>query len=205
MITAHGTFVTTRLHHRAILAIALLVAGASTVGAQEAGASREAMRARRETRRAAMVDQGDGEAVRNNKALAERVRLEGQLRQALARAVRQRLNLSDQQATKLMDVNRKFSDDRLKLARDEMRIRRDLRQSIAGGDSSRSPVTSRLLDELMDAQRQRLDLQQKEQAELSEFLTPEQRVRYIGMMEQLRRRIQQRADSGRTGGGSPED
>ena len=33
---------------------------------------------------------------------------------------------------------------------------------------------------------------------LSEFLTPEQRARYIAMMEQLRRRIQQRADSARS-------
>jgi Spy/CpxP family protein refolding chaperone len=50
---------------------------------------------------------------------------------------------------------------------------------------------------LLDVQRQRLELQQKEQTELSEFLTPEQRARYIGMMEQLRRRIQARADSAR--------
>jgi Spy/CpxP family protein refolding chaperone len=78
-----------------------------------------------------------------------------------------------------------------------LRIRRDLRQAIAIGESARSPETGRLLDGLLDVQRQRLELQQKEQTELSEFLTPEQRARYIGMMEQLRRRIQARADSAR--------
>lgn len=175
--------------------IALLACDVRALAAQDAGTAREAMRARRDARRAAMADQSGDEQVRNNKALAERMRVENQLRQALARAVRQRLNLTDDQASRLMEVNRKFSDDRLKLARDEVRIRRELRQSVASGDSTRSPVTARLLDDLLDAQRQRLDLQQKEQTALSEFLTPEQRVRYIGMMEQLRRRIQARADS----------
>ncbi len=190
---------------RVVVAIvAMLVCDVRGMAAQDAATSREAMRARRDARRAAMAEQPGDEQVRNNRALAERVRVENQLRQALGRAVRQRLNLNDQQATRLMDVNRKFSDDRLRLARDEIRIRRELRQSVASGDSSRSPGTARLLDELLDAQRQRLDLQQKEQTALSEFLTPEQRVRYIGMMEQLRRRIQARADSVRTAGDPPE-
>jgi hypothetical protein len=184
---------------------ALCLCDAGTAAAQDAATSREAIRARREARRAAMADQADDEQLRNNRALAERMRLENQLRQALARAVRQRLNLTDPQASRLMEVNRKFSEDRLKLARDEVRIRRELRQSVASGDSTRSPVTARLLDELLDAQRQRVGLQEREQAALSEFLTPEQRVRYIGMMEQLRRRIQARADSARAGGDPPED
>ncbi len=195
----------TRTTRVTLALVALLACDASALTAQDAGAAREAARARRDARRAAMADQGDDEQVRNTRALGERLRLENQLRQALARAVRQRLNLNDQQATRLMDVNRQFSEDRLKLARDEVRIRRELRQSVASGDSSRSPATARLLDELLDAQRQRLDLQQKEQAALSEFLTPEQRVRYIGMMEQLRRRIQARADSMRGAGDPPED
>lgn len=170
--------------------------------AQDGSATREALRLRREARRELLQQQGDEMQVKNNAALAERLRLEASLRQTLARTVRQRLNLSDDQAMRLMDVNRKFSEDRLRLARDEMRIRRELRLAISGGDSARSPATGRLLDELLEAQRQRLDLQAKEQTELSDFLTPEQRARYIGLMEQLRRRIQTRADSAR--GGAPE-
>lgn len=177
--------------HLMSLAIAMLAA--FPVLAQQATSDREAMRARIEARRAEQPDKQP----RTTPAMAERVRLEGALREALARAVRQRLNLNDQQASRLTDVNKKFSDSRLALARDEMRIRRDLRQSLSGGDSARSPATAQQLDDLLDVQRKRLELQQKEQAELSEFLTPEQRARYIAMMEQLRRRIQQRADSGR--------
>jgi hypothetical protein len=194
-----------RLRQVLLLAGSILVCGASALQAQDADAAREAARARREARRAANAVQAEDERLRNTPAFAERMRLENSLRQALARAVRERLNLNDQQATRLMDVNRKFSDDRLKLAREEMRIRRDLRQSVASGDASRSPATAALLDDLLDTQRQRLELQQKEQDELSTFLSPDQRVRYIGMMEQLRRRIQQRADSARGAGIPPED
>ncbi|MES3033011.1 MAG: hypothetical protein V4813_03325 [Gemmatimonadota bacterium] len=187
-----------RLLRRGLCAVALLAFLPQLVEGQGNAAAREAARARRDARREAVL-QGADQPGRNNAAMAERVRVENTLREALARAVRQRLNLTDPQATRLMEVNRRFSEDRIKLARDEMRIRRDLRQSIAGGDSSRSPETARLLDDLLDTQRQRLELQQKEQAALSEFLTPEQRARYIAMMEQLRRRIQARADSIRGG------
>ncbi len=187
-----------------MLSFVLLAISAVNAGAQDATTAREAMRARREARQAARAELNAEDPLRNNKAAAERLRVENSLREALARVVRQRLNLTDQQATRLMDVNRRFGEQRLKVARDEMRIRRDLRQSIASGDSTSSPNTARLLDDLLDAQRQRLELQQKEQEALSEFLTPEQRARYIGMMEQLRRRIQQRADSVRGGDPPPE-
>ncbi len=186
-------------------ASAMLTCFAAALQAQDASAAGDAARARREARRAANAGQADDERARQTPAFAERMRVENALRQALARAVRERLSLNDQQATRLMDVNRKFSEDRLKLAREEMRIRRDLRQSVASGDASRSPATAALLDDLLDTQRQRLELQQKEQDELSTFLTPDQRVRYLGMMEQLRRRIQQRADSARGVGVPPED
>jgi hypothetical protein len=201
----------------ALLAIVSLLVPMLAVAQQDAATTRDAQQARREARAEARADarrdarrdaNAGVEANQNpderSKAMQERRRVEGALREALALAVRQRLNLNDQQAARLMDVNRKFGEDRLRLARDEIRIRRELRQSIDGRDSARSPGTARLLDELLDAQRQRLDLQQKEQSALSEFLTPEQRARYIGMMEQLRRRIQLRADSARTAGAPPD-
>lgn len=187
--------------------VAMLAAGAADLGAQDATTTtaRDAARARREARREQAVVRAEQKQIDGGNPVTERVRVENLLRQALARAVRERLSLNDQQATRLMDVNRKFSTDRIKLTRDEMRIRRELRQSVASGDSTRSPGTARLLNELLAAQRQRLELQQQEQDELSQFLTPEQRVKYIAMMEQLRRRIQQRVDSARTAGGPPEE
>ena len=183
-----------RMLRRSLIALCVAITVPSFAAAQDAATTREAIRARRQARRDARAEQNPEE---RSKAFAERQRVENALREALAQAVRQRLNLSDPQATRLMDVNRKFSEDRMRIVREEIRIRRDLRLSLDGRDSSRSPETARLLDDLLDTQRQRLDLQQREQTALSEFLTPEQRARYIAMMEQLRRRIQQRADSGR--------
>jgi hypothetical protein len=176
---------------------------AERVAAQATAADRIGARAaeraadRREVRRGARAGADDQDP--GNRTFLERQRLESALRDALAQVVRQRLNLSDDQTTKLLEVNRRFSEDRLRVTRDEIRIRRDLRRALnAGGEQAdRSPETARLLDELLSVQQQRLDLQQKEQAALSEFMTPEQRARYIGMMEQLRRRIQVRADSAR--------
>jgi hypothetical protein len=192
-----------RMLRTTVAALALLCVAAPLAGAQDAAAAaaradaRAARRdaARRERMSAAqpgIADQGGP-----NQPMVDRTRIEGALRQALAQAVRQRLNLNDDQTTKLIDVNRRFSEDRLRLARDEIRIRRELRQSVNAGAPANSQGTARLLDQLLETQQQRVNLQQKEQTELSVFLTPEQRARYIAMMEQLRRRIQLRADSAR--------
>jgi hypothetical protein len=174
------------------------------LNAQDAGAAqRTTAQERRDARRDAAAARVASQQDQNTRALAERQRVESSLREALAQVVRQRLNLSDDQTTRLLDVNRRFSDDRLRLAREEIRIRRELRRSINGAATDQSPVTAKLLDELLETQRKRLDIQQQEQVVLAEFLTPEQRARYIGMMEQLRRRIQVRADSAGAARGTP--
>jgi hypothetical protein len=192
-----------RMRWVAVCTVALCVTASHAV-AQDAGAAREAARERQAARReAAGLPPIDRDQIRLDRAMAERLRAEGALREALGQVVRQRLNLNDQQATRLMDVNRRFGEDRLRIVRDEIRIRRELRTVMAGSDTVRSPNTARLLDQLMEAQRQRLDVQQKEQQALSEFLTPEQRARYLAMMDQLRRRIQMRADSSRAAGAPP--
>ncbi len=178
--------------HGAWLGAALLVLSLAPALQAQPGSPRERREARRERMLEAPAPLQQGE-----QSPAERQRAERALRTALARTVRDRLNLTDQQAARLAEVNGRFAGERLQLAREEMRIRRELRLSIAAGDTSRSGATARLLDSLLEIQRQHLDLQQREQGALSEFLTPEQRARYIGMMEQLRRRIQVRADSAR--------
>jgi hypothetical protein len=153
---------------------------------------------------AAQADRRAGAAVQRRSqerdatppALERRARAEQAIREALAQVVRERLNLTDDQAVRLQAVNRRFADDRLRILGDEFRVRRALRRELATGDSMRSPETARLLDQLLDLQRQRLDTQQQEQQALAEFLTPGQRARYLAMMDQLRKRIQARLDSG---------
>lgn len=190
------------MHPMRALLIAALLVGSFAGVAQAQGADRDAVRARREARRAALAQPDSQRMARAATASPEdRLRAENRLRASLAQAVKRRLNLTDEQTSRLVDVNRRFSDERTTVTRNELRIRRELRRSIAGHDTTRSTATARLLDELFVVQRQRLDLQQREQEALSEFLTPEQRARFIGMMEQLRRRIESRADSTRRGGG----
>lgn len=183
---------------RALFALALLLGALPGVArAQVTERDREAMRARREALERAGAQRmppGAAEGA-ENRLLAEQ-----RLRASLAQAVRRRLSLTDEQTSRLVEVNRRFSDERMTTMRTEARIRRELRAAIAGGDNARSATTARLLDDLLAVQRQRLDLQEKEQEALSEFLTPEQRARFIGMMEQLRRRVQSRGDSTRRGG-----
>lgn len=140
--------------------------------------------------------------------LERRAQAEQALRETFARTVKERLALTDEQATRLQEVNRRFSEDRLSLVREEFRLRRELRRALAGGgDSTRAPGTEALLDGLLDIQRRRLEVQQREQQALAEFLTPVQRARYLALQEQLRRRVQARLDSARDGapvrGGPP--
>lgn len=130
-------------------------------------------------------------------AVERRARMEQALRETFARTVRERLALTDEQATKLQEVNARFAEERVRILRDEFRVRRDLRQALARGDSTRSPETAKLLDQLLDVQRQRLEVQQREQQALAEFLTPDQRARYLALMEELRRRVQQRVERAR--------
>ena len=188
-----------RYSTRAWLVAALLLgASPGLMQAQGGVRDRDAARARRDARREMLANPDSQRMPRAGGTGADdRLRAENRLRTSLAQVVRRRLNLTDEQTARLVDVNRRFSEERTTVTREELRIRRDLRRSIAGGDTAQSAATAQLLDDLLAVQRKRLDLQQKEQAALSEFLTPEQRARYIGMMEQLRRRIESRTDSAR--------
>ena len=181
-----------------LVAALLLGASPGLMRAQEGVRGRDGARARRDARREMLANPDSQRMPRaGGTGVDDRLRAENRLRTSLAQAVRRRLNLTDEQTARLVDVNRRFSEERTTVTRQELRIRRDLRRSIAGGDTAQSAATAQLLDDLLAVQRKRLDLQQKEQAALSEFLTPEQRARYIGMMEQLRRRIESRTDSAR--------
>lgn len=143
--------------------------------------------------------------------IERRAMVEQQLREAFARTVKERLALTDEQVTRLQEVNRRFADERIGLMREEFRLRRELRRALATGDSTRGTTgTAALLDGVLDIQRRRLDVQQREQQALAEFLTPEQRARYLALQDQLRRRVQARLDStrgarppGARGGGPP--
>jgi hypothetical protein len=132
---------------------------------------------------------------------ANRPALERQVRQAVARVVRQRLNLNDQQMQSLTRVDNKFDAQRRNLLRDERATRQNLKAAMADTVSPDQDRISQYLDQILQEPHRRADLQAAEQKELSSFLTPLQRAQYLSIKERVTARIQQAAEAGRGGNG----
>ena len=69
-----------------------------------------------------------------------------------------------------------------------------MRDELTAANAGQSPDQARisaLLDQMLDAQRQRLDLVRQEQNDLARFMTPLQRAGYLALQDQLRRRIEE--------------
>jgi hypothetical protein len=117
--------------------------------------------------------------------------LEERLRERTAEIVKRRLELSDDQMKRLQAANGQFEKQRGDLLVREREVRRELRQQIGAGDKANQNRVAQLLDQTMLLERQRLDLVQNEQRELSKFLTPVQRAMLFGLQNELRRRTQE--------------
>lgn len=129
--------------------------------------------------------------------------LQRQVREAFAQVVRKQLNLNDEQMRSLQRVDAKYERQRRALLREERQTRLELLQAMADSASPDQPRIARQLDALVQSQRNRADLLDAEQKELSSFLTPLQRARYFAIKERLNRRLQQLVQgdsSGRRGG-----
>jgi len=121
---------------------------------------------------------------------ARRQELEQQLRQRTGQLVKQRLELTDDQMSKLQATNRQFEQQRADLLKREKETRQELRAQLTSGDTANQARVSQLLDQQLQLQRQRIDLIQNEQRELGKFLTPVQRAKYFGLQNEIRRRAQ---------------
>ena len=135
------------------------------------------------------LPQGSG-GQQNGAMGPDRAALEQQVKARLGQVLKQRLGLTDAQMVKLQETNRKFDEKRRLLVDQERDVRMSLRDEMLRPDSSRSSQVSGLLDRVVRVQRQRVDLLEQEQKELSGFLTPLQRAKYYGAEEQMRRRMQ---------------
>lgn len=120
---------------------------------------------------------------------AQRQEYERRIRQALARAVREKVGLDEDQMRKLAPVNRKYAQQRRAITEQERQIRVDLRREVM--DTANTDQTKIADDQsrLLDLQRQRIETVQAEQKELLTFMTPLQVAKYRGLQEQLRRRV----------------
>lgn len=164
---------------RVALALWLLVAASGVASAQ--GGARRPGRG------------GRAAVPRSAEAPVPRPEMERQVRQAIAKAVRKQLKLSDDQMGKLQRTNGKFEQQQRQLLREEGEIRRNLRGAMEDTASreQNQPKISQYLDQLVQIQHRRADLLESEQKELSGFLTPMQRAQFLALRERITRRLQQ--------------
>ncbi len=119
-------------------------------------------------------------------ATAQREELERRFRERLDIIVKQRLNLTDEQNTRLREVASRLEESRRQLRRDEYAMRMAMRRELMAGDRANAARVGELLDQMPRLERRRLELMEQEQKELAKFLTPIQRGRYLGLQEELR-------------------
>lgn len=120
-----------------------------------------------------------------------REQMEQRVRMRLANLLRTQLGLTDEGMRQLSDVNQRFDRQRRDLNRREMMTRVTLRQEVLKQDSANAGRIEQLLSDQFRIERERIDLTEAEQRELSKFLTPVQRARYLGVQEQMRREMDQ--------------
>jgi hypothetical protein len=117
--------------------------------------------------------------------------LEKQFRQRAEQVVRDRLNLNDQQVTRLRSVNANVGAQRSELMAQERSIRADLRDEMGKGSAANQDRVAQLMAQAHDLESRRFALQQDEQRQLSDFLTPVQVAQYVGLQAQIRERIRE--------------
>lgn len=132
----------------------------------------------------------------------DRPALEKRFRERLGAVMRERLGLNDEQAIKLQEVNGRFEPRRRELFLEEREVRLGLRRALIDDSVASNDEVATLMDRAIRVQRQRVDLLESEQRELSQFMSPVQRAKYFGFLEQLRRQMED-MKSRREGGGEP--
>jgi hypothetical protein len=112
------------------------------------------------------------------------------LRQRWQQVVRDRLGLNDVQMRQLQETTRHFNAQRQTLNQEEKQVRGEMRDQVIGVVPADDKHLAAMIDTILDLQRQRLELTRNEQRELSLFLTPLQRVKYLALQEQLRQQVE---------------
>ena len=117
--------------------------------------------------------------------------LESQCRPRAEQVVRNKLNLDNEQMSRLRSVNADIGAKRSALVAQERSIRSDLRDEMAKGSGANQDRVAQLMAQAHDLETRRFALQQDEQRQLSSFLTPVQVAQYVGLQAQIRARIRE--------------
>lgn len=113
------------------------------------------------------------------------------LQRRVLEVVQRRLGATDDQMRQLVEVNHKYEGERRALNQRDRSARQTIRAEVLRDSLADQSVVSRMLDELVDVQRQRLDVFAREQRDLARFLSPVQRAKYATLQEALRRKVDQ--------------
>jgi hypothetical protein len=131
----------------------------------------------------------------------DRQALEARFRERFRMVVRERLNATEDQVNKLLDVEQRLGSRKYDLIRRERDVRLNLRTEMARNADADDAVIAQLVDQSIQLQKQRVELLEAEQRELAGFLSPRQRAMHMGLQEQLRRQMEDARE--RREGGAP--
>ena len=121
-------------------------------------------------------------------ARAEQLR--AMIEERFSQRVQTELGLTDEQMVKLRAAWRADRDRRLHLNDREVDLRRGIYQQMQPGVAANQDSLSRLQDALVQNHLARAQLEQQQERELAQFLTPVQRARLLQMRQALMQRIQ---------------
>ncbi|HMA01286.1 MAG: hypothetical protein ACM34L_13265 [Gemmatimonas sp.] len=115
--------------------------------------------------------------------------------QALQRRVyeitQRTLDATDAQMRQLQDVNRRYQRERRELNQQDRDARETIRAEVLRDSLADQAEVARMLDQLVDVQRRRIDVFEREQRDLARFLSPVQRAKYATLQEGLRKKVEQ--------------
>jgi hypothetical protein len=121
---------------------------------------------------------------------ARREQLRAQIERRWDQRVQTELGLTDPQMDRLRATVRADRDRRLHVQDREMDLRRAMADQMRPGVAANQDSLARLQDALAQNHVARAQLEQQEQRELAQFLTPVQRTRLLYMRQMLMQRIQ---------------
>jgi len=113
------------------------------------------------------------------------------LQRRVLEVVQQTLGATDGQMRQLGEVNRKYEGERRTLNQRDREARQTIRAEVLRDSLADQSTVARMLDELVDVQKQRLDVFAREQRDLARFLSPVQRAKYATLQEGLRKKVDQ--------------
>ena len=125
---------------------------------------------------------GSGEA-------PERERLVRQVEQRFGAVVQQQLGLTDDEAERLRATEERFRSRRRDILRRQLAMRFGLQGQMRPGQSADPDSVRRLMDGMQVNRSELFQLEQQQDQEMAEYLTPVQRAQYQMLRERLLRRL----------------